>query len=72
MFQWYLLRMDDVYLVHEESRTPIPLDVDTSMSGCRAVTTGHAYDKVFPPYILQQQLPICYFEALNALVAFEV
>ena len=61
-----------MYLIHEESRTPIPLYVDACTSSCGAVTTSQAYHMAFPPHILHQNLSICHLEALNALLAVKV
>ena len=71
-FHQYLPCTNGVFLIHEESRTPIPLFVDACTSGCGAVTSDQAYHRVFPPQILHQNLPICHLEALNAVVALKV
>ena len=47
-FQRYLPRTNGVFLIHDESRTPISLYVDACTSGCRVVTADQAYHMVPP------------------------
>ena len=58
-------------MIHEESRTPIPLFVDTCTSGCGAVTTAQAYHMVFslPPHPTSK---LVYLPKLVYLVAVKV
>ena len=71
-FQSFFPRIDCVFLIHEDTRVPIPLFVDACTSICRAVTTTEAYHVEFPNPIAQKNLSICHLEALNAIVTIKV
>ena len=49
-FQWYLHCTHGVFLIHKESRVPIPLFVDACTSGRGVVTAAQAYHMEFPPH----------------------
>ena len=51
-FQTFLPVTDDVFLVHEDGRTPIPLYMDACESGCGDLTTSSAYHAMFPTNVL--------------------
>ena len=64
----FLPHFNGVFLIHEDTRVPIPLYVDMSISGRVAVINTVAYHVEFPPHIVQQRLSICHLEDLNAMV----
>ena len=65
-------RICAVFLIHEDSRIPLPLYVDACTTSCGAVTTTHTYYVAFPTHILQQHLSICHWEALITMIAVKV
>ena len=58
-----------VYVIHEESRSHIPIFVDACETGTGAICGHQVYHATFPAHMIHQPHPICHLEALNALAA---
>ena len=68
-FHEFLSQTDGVYIIHQETRTPVPLYVDACSSSRGVLTGAEGYHSTFFTSILQQDRPICQLDVLNAMVA---
>ena len=55
-------------MIHEDSRTPLSLFIDTCTMGAGTVLADESYHTEFLAHTPLENHPICHLEALNAMV----
>ena len=68
-FDKFLPDTNGVFLLHEDTRVPLPGYIDACTTGVGAVLLNEAYYTLLPAHVLEENRPIFYLGALNAMVA---
>ena len=67
MFDQFLPETNEVFIIHGDNRTLLPLYIDLCTTVDGAIRLNEAYHTEFWAQILHDNHPICHLEALNAV-----